>query len=149
MDEPHESFLADLTLVEPTDAVLLDGEGLGIIFNDDFCPREAAYWFQVPAENWPVGSLEIGGVTYEYAELLTLLSHSGRTDESLTLASELVATKLNLAQGSKPGSVLPVVEQADLFLVEWPPGSKPNGHAAKEARELANHLKEYNQQECL
>jgi hypothetical protein len=149
VDEPHESFLADLTLAEPTDAVLLDGEGLGIIFNDDFCPQGADFWFHSPdAETWPVAWLEIGGTSYGAVELLRLLGYTGRNDESHNLARELIATKFNLAKGSKPGTIQSTVDEADLFLVAWPPGSKPNGPAAKEARGLAVRLEEYNTPAC-
>jgi len=49
--------------------------------------------------------------------------------------------------GSDP-SILPTVEAADAFLVEYPPGSRPRGEAGDEAERLKDELDEYNNREC-
>ena len=94
------------------------------ILNDDFCPRSPGFWKNHP-EDWPVDYLVLGGVEYGAAELLELLEYNG-PDAASKLARQLVATKLNLAVGSDP-FIVPVVEEADLFLVDFPPGSNPRG----------------------
>lgn len=144
-DETHEDFFVDLTRVEPADAVLLDPQGMGVIFNDDFCPQEVGYWYDNP-DSWLVSWLLIGGVEYDAEPLLKLLGYAG-SDASHLLARELVATKLNINAGSKP-DIIPVVDEADEFLVKWPPGSQPTGGAKRRARELRNQLNAYNTQAC-
>ncbi len=59
------------------------------------------------------------------------------------MARQLGATKLNLAVGSDP-FILPTVKAADLFLVDFPPGSNPKGQdkqaalALKDVRAVTN-----------
>ncbi|MEN8165518.1 MAG: choice-of-anchor D domain-containing protein, partial [Acidobacteriota bacterium] len=144
-DEGHEDFFVDLGQVAPEDAVLLDPQGIGVVFNDDFCPQEPVYWYENP-DSWLVSWLLIGAEEYEAEPLLKLLGYRG-SDGSHLLARELVATKLNIRAGSKP-DILPVVDEADLFLVEWPPGSQPTGAAKIEARKLRQQLNDYNTQAC-
>ena len=55
----------------------------------------------------------------------------------------MVATKFNLAEGSKPW-ILPYVEAANAFLVDFPPGSDPHGADAAEAKALRKPLVRYN-----
>jgi hypothetical protein len=144
-DEPHESFALDLSLVEPTDALLLDGEGVCLIVNDDFCPREAGYWAVNPTV-WPVLRMELGGIEYGQATLLTLIAYWG-SDVSHQLARELIATQLNLEVGSDP-YVLPYVAAADAFLAVYPPGSRPQGDDRKLGRQVMETLRDYNRAAC-
>jgi hypothetical protein len=144
-DEPHESFALDLSLVEPTDALLLDGEGICLIVNDDFCPQESNYWAANPTI-WPVLRLELGGVEYTQATLLTLVAYWG-SDVSHQLARELIATKLNLEVGSDPYILLDV-EAADAYLEVYPPGSRPQGDDRRLGRQLTETLRDYNRTAC-
>ncbi|MCP4663219.1 MAG: hypothetical protein GY856_48120, partial [bacterium] len=123
------------------DPVLLDPLGVGTILNDDFCPRSHGYW-KNHTELWPVDWLELGGVEYGFEELLAFLKYKGK-DASSKLALQLVATKLNLVQGSDP-RILPVVEEADVFLELYPPGSDPRGEARQEANAIKDDLDDYN-----
>jgi hypothetical protein len=90
--------------------------------------------------------LEIGRVEYDKAELLALLNYAG-SDLSHLLAAELIATKLNLAMGSDPSIRLDVT-YADSFLTIYPPGSKPQGSAKRDARDLKLALYYYNAYPC-
>jgi hypothetical protein len=73
------------------------------------CPQAQGYWKNNP-DAWPVTSLELGGQTYSQAELLTILrtpiGTGGKADASLILADQLIAAKLNIANGADgtPGS---------------------------------------------
>jgi hypothetical protein len=145
LDEPHETFGLSLSLVQPTEALLLDDLGVCLIRNDDFCPRGAKYWLADPL-SWPTDWLTIGGVEYDQAGLLGLLQYQG-SDESHHLAKELVATKLNLLQGSEP-FIQPTVDEADAFLVRFPPGSRPNGKNKRVASRLTDSLADYNHMTC-
>jgi hypothetical protein len=145
VDENHEEFFVDLTSVWPAEAILLDPAASGVILNDDFCPQAPDFWLANP-DYWIVDWLVLGDFEYSKSELLSLLGYSG-SDGSHLLARELIATKLNLATGSKI-DVMPTVEDADAFLAIHPPGSKPNGAAKKEARDLTDTLIAYNTQPC-
>ncbi|MEE8385879.1 MAG: Calx-beta domain-containing protein, partial [Dehalococcoidia bacterium] len=145
VDEPHESFSLNLSLVEPTDALLLDAEAMCTIVNDDFCPRSPVFWMENPGL-WLTSSLVLGDVEYDQATLLLLLSYSG-SDVSHLLARELIATQLNLLSGSNP-SIVPTADQADLFLATYPPGSRPKGADKKEGRRLRDALEAYNTTPC-
>src|SRR5262249_9423354 len=65
------------------------------------CPLTQGYWKNHP-NAWPVTTLMLGGQTYSQAELLTILNTPVGGDASLSLADQLIATKLNIAAGSDP-----------------------------------------------
>src|SRR5262249_32672492 len=118
VDEPNETFFLNLALAAGSHVVLADPQGLGTIWNDDFCQLSPGYWKNHQSA-WPVGELQLGGVWYYKSQLLSFLSYAG-SDASMILAHHLVATKLNLERGSDPTwgatpSVLPTVNQADAF----------------------------------
>ncbi|HSL84209.1 MAG TPA: Calx-beta domain-containing protein, partial [Thermoanaerobaculia bacterium] len=148
VDEPHETFLVELSGATPAgEAVLADPVGVGTILNDDWCPRTRGFWKNhVPA--WPVDFLVLGGVEYDEAGVLALLG-AGGPDVSTRLASHLAATKLNLARGARDReTVLPTVEAADAFLELFPPGSDPRGADREEANRLKDALDRFNNGRC-
>jgi hypothetical protein len=145
-DEDHEYFDVNLTLdPDPGPAVTLFGAGVGVIYNDDFCAQAPSFW-QANPDEWPVDSLVLGGIEYNSATLLWLLSYDG-SDISHELARELVAARLNLAIGSDP-SIYETVDAADDFLTRFPPGSQPSGQEKKEGRTLTDTLIPYNDSGC-
>jgi uncharacterized repeat protein (TIGR01451 family) len=151
VDEPNESFFLNLALAPGSAAVLADPQGKGTIWNDDFCQRSPGYWKTHPSV-WAVEELQIGGVWYYKSQLQSFLSYSG-PDASSILTHHLVATKLNLERGSDPTwgatpSVLPTVDQADLFLAAHPPGSNPSGADRELALRLKDVLDVYNNAGC-
>jgi hypothetical protein len=83
------------------------------------CPRTVGYWKNHPSA-WPVTSLTLGCQTYTQAELLSILSTptgSGpKADASLILADQLIAAKLNIANGSDPAPVAATIADADNLL---------------------------------
>jgi hypothetical protein len=83
------------------------------------CPQPQGYW-KVNPNAWPVNSLTLGSQTYSETELLTLLNtriRSGRNaDASLILADQLIAAKLNVANGSDPAPVSDTITHADGLL---------------------------------
>jgi uncharacterized repeat protein (TIGR01451 family) len=149
LDEPDETFFLNLGLVSPPPFVALqDGSGTGTILNDDYCQKSPGYW-KNHQTLWPVTELQMGGLWYYQAQILSFLSYNG-SDASLILAHHLMATKLNLARGSDPAkgapapSILPAVSQSDLFLAAHPPGSNPGGTDRDLALSLKNVLDAYN-----
>jgi hypothetical protein len=79
------------------------------------CPLTQGYW-KNHADAWPVTSLTLGSETYTQAELLTLLRTPVRGDASLILAHQLIAAKLNIANGSDPAPVSATIADADSLL---------------------------------
>jgi hypothetical protein len=77
------------------------------------------FWKNNPSA-WPVSSLTLGGQTYTKTELLKILSTvvgtGTRADASLTLADQLIAAKLNIANGSDPAPVASTIADADALL---------------------------------
>jgi hypothetical protein len=143
--ELHEAFQVLLGDALPEGVVDLDPVGIGTILNDDFCPRSPGFW-KNHQEVWPVQALVLGGVEYDAAGMIALLSYNG-SDASNHLARQLVATELNLLVGSDP-AILPVVAQAHEFLAGRPPGSQPSGAHKEQAIALKDLLDQYNNSLC-
>ena len=111
------------------------------------CPRTPGYWKNHP-DAWPVDSLTIGGKVYTMAELMTLLKTPVRTDASLILAHQLIAAKLNLADGTDPASITGTLWDADALLADYagrlPLRVPASGSAGQEMVGLAYTLDLYN-----
>ena len=69
------------------------------------CTLTQGYWKNHP-DDWPVGSLTIGGDVYTEAELLVLLDTPPRGDASLILAHQLIAAMLNVEAGASAPAAL-------------------------------------------
>jgi hypothetical protein len=141
VDEPHEAFFLNLTLMNPARAALTDPQAQGNILEDDFCQRSPGYW-KTHRSAWPVADLQLGGVWYNDTQILSFLGYSG-SDAATRLAHHLSATKLNLARGSEP-SIVSMVEQADAFLDAHPPGSNPKEALLDQANTIKDALDAYN-----
>lgn len=92
------------------------------------CPRTQGYW-KNHEEAWPVTSLTLGSQVYSQAELLAILRTPPRGDASLILAHQLIAAKLNIANGSDPASIGVTILSADALLSGFV-GKLPYGVAA-------------------
>lgn len=111
------------------------------------CPLSQGFWKNRPS-SWPGTSLSLGSQTYTQAELLTILSTPTGGDASLTLADQLIATELNIANGSDPAPVSATVAEADSLLSTFsgklPYNVKPSSATGKEMLSLAATLEKYN-----
>jgi uncharacterized delta-60 repeat protein len=95
-----------------------NGDG-GCASNTGFkCPLSHGYWKNNPSL-WPVNSLALGGQTYSKSELLALLNASSNTDASLILARQLIAAKINVANGADPAPVSSTISHADSLLATF------------------------------
>lgn len=109
----------------------------------DFCycpgvePFTIGYWKNHP-EAWPVTSLTIGGETLDQNQLLLMLRNAKAKDATNMLAAQLIAAKLNVANGVPTDSISDTITQADQFLMDHPLGSNPRG----EDRDYALMLKD-------
>jgi hypothetical protein len=81
------------------------------------CPLSQGFW-KNHAESWPVvDGLEIGGWVYNNAELLEILNTPPKKGNSnLILGHQLIATLLNIANGSDASVISDEVDAAQLFL---------------------------------
>jgi hypothetical protein len=126
-------------------------------------------WWGAHPDAWPVDHLTVGDEDLDQQALLDLLCSGGREAVTLLaepewqvlldlrddcgggvvtrLAREVVATKFNLAVGSDPW-ILPDLEAADAFLVDFPLGSTPTGEDKRRAKELRKPLVRYNSDAC-
>lgn len=78
------------------------------------CPAGQGYWKNTAT--WPASELTLGSQTYTQVELLIILNTPVGGDASLNLAHQLIAAKLNAAQGSDAGLASALVMQADALL---------------------------------
>jgi len=117
------------------------------------CPLTQGFWQNHP-QAWPVSTLVLGTVSYTEAQLLNILATSPGgsrrgADASLILAYQLIAAKLNLANGSDPCSVTSVIAAADALIGSQPipivPKITPNTPVGAQMVVLASALDSYNE----
>lgn len=81
--------------------------------NDELpCIKTQGFWKNHP-EAWPVTSLTLGTVTYTQAQLLAIFGQPAGGNGLISLAHQLIATKLNIAAGANPGPIAATVAAAD------------------------------------
>lgn len=79
------------------------------------CIFTIGYWKNHPAA-WPVMSLTLGTVSYTQAQLLAILATPAAGNGLLILAHQLIATKLNIANGGDPAVIIATVTAADALI---------------------------------
>jgi hypothetical protein len=111
------------------------------------CPKTQGFWKNHP-EDWPVESLTLGNQNYTKPELLTILKTPSKGDASIILAKQLIAAKLNVANGVDSSSISATIAHADALLSSFagklPYGVDPSsvtGHAMTDDGET---LDDYN-----
>ena len=95
---------------------------------------------------WPVTSLKLGNVTYTDAQLLSILKKAPAGNGLISLAHQLIAAKLNVADGADPTAVTAAIAAADALigaLVVPPVGSGSLAPSATSA--LVDTLTKYNE----
>ena len=116
------------------------------------CPLTQGFWKNHP-KSWPVATLELGTVSYTEVQLLSILATSpgsrGGADASLILAHQLIAAKLNLANGSDPCPILSIIAAADALIdghaIPIVPQITPNSTVGAQMVALASALDTYNE----
>jgi len=121
------------------------GQTTRVCFNYSYGaePFTMGYWKNHP-EAWPVTSLEIGGITYTQEQLLWILENANAKDATCMLAAQLIAAKLNVANGASSPSISDTIDDADMFLMSHPLGSDPRGADRSYALELKDALDYFN-----
>jgi hypothetical protein len=116
------------------------------------CPLTQGFW-KNHAKTWPVSTLQLGTVAYTQGILLKILSGSpgpgDRADASLILADQLIAAKLNLANGSDPCPIVSIIAAADALIdshtIPIVPRITPSSPVGAQMVALASALNNYNE----
>jgi hypothetical protein len=109
------------------------------------CTYTQGYWKTHP-NAWPVSSLTLGTTSYTESQLLEILGQPAQGNGLVILAHQLIAAKLNIANGADPSDVQQAIIDADTMiggLVVPPIGSDylPSGQTSG----LTETLTEYNE----
>ncbi len=111
------------------------------------CVYGLGYWKNHP-DAWAVDSLILGHEIYTQAELLGLLSEPTRGDASLILTRQLIAVRLNVANGADSSTIAATIAAADTWLANYagmlPYDVSPSLPEGQQAVALANTLEQYN-----
>jgi hypothetical protein len=76
------------------------------------CTYTQGYW-RNHQDAWPVTSLALGTVTYQAAELMAILDDPAEGNGLVILVHQLIAAKLNIANGADPSAVQQAITDAD------------------------------------
>jgi len=79
------------------------------------CVLGQGYWKNHPAQ-WPVTQLQLGNVTYNQQQLLSILNQPVRGNGLISLAYQEIAAKLNIATGADPSCVQQTLASADALI---------------------------------
>jgi len=79
------------------------------------CTYTLGYW-KNHEQAWPVGSLMIGTVNYTAAQLLQILNEPAQGRKIVILAHQLIAAKLNVANGADASAVAATIANADALI---------------------------------
>jgi hypothetical protein len=79
------------------------------------CTLTQGFW-KNHAEDWAVTSLTLGTVTYTQAQLLAILNQPVKGNGLVSLAHQLIAAKLNVANGATCNKVAKLIKDADAII---------------------------------
>ena len=110
------------------------------------CIKRVRYWIRHP-DAWPVTGLEIAGQEYDQNELRKMMTKRRRRFLTFHLTRQLIAAKLNLANGTK-NEILPVVDKADALLADRQTNRRARGRNHRRTIRLTVALFMYNRGGC-
>ncbi len=109
------------------------------------CTYTQGYW-KNHTDVWPLQSLTLGAVSYNASQLLQILNRPAQGNGLVTLSHQLIAAKLNIANGADPTAVQQSVIDADTMvggLIVPPIGS---GYLSPgQTSQLTDALTQYNE----
>jgi len=79
------------------------------------CVLGHGYWKNHPAQ-WPVTQLQLGNVTYNQQQLLSILNEPVRGNGLISLAYQEIAAKLNIATGAGASCIQQTLTAADALI---------------------------------
>ena len=110
------------------------------------CPQPPGFW-KNNSDLWPVETLTLGGIEMDKGQLISIMRRPVRGNGSLLMARELIAAKLNVANGCDD-SINSVIEDADSFLIMHPLAENAWRNRVPASRDLRHALSAYNKAEC-
>ena len=126
------------------------GYGLAIVgeptaAGSNRCPLTQGNWKTHP-DAWPVTSLTLGTVVYNQSQLLSILNTPVKGDASIILAYQLIAAKLNIANGSDPSCIQQTIDDANALIGDLVVPPVGDGYLApRDVSALAETLDQYNE----
>jgi hypothetical protein len=109
------------------------------------CTYTQGYWRNHPTA-WPVTSLTLGTVTYQAAELMAILDNPAQNNGLVIMVHQLIAAKLNIANGADPSAIQQAVTDADNMIGALAAPPIGNGYLPPDqTSELTETLTEYNE----
>jgi hypothetical protein len=138
-------FIAVAGSIGPTRAVFSDSDSLHVRVQAGTwsCVHSHGFWKNHP-EAWPVMEILIGDVTYTQEQALAILKNPTKGDATYILAHQLIAAKLNIAEGAASGDIEPTIKEADAWFIAYPIGSDPSNPEREVGIALAETLDDYN-----
>lgn len=76
------------------------------------CTYTQGYW-KNHSSAWPVNSLMLGNVSYSKAQLLSILGQPAQGNGLTIVAHQLIAAKLNIANGASSATIAATIAQVD------------------------------------
>ena len=116
---------------------------------DNRCPLGSGFW-KIHPSVWPVNSLKLGNLTYTENQLLAILNTppgiGKMANASLILADQLIATKLDLLNGSTACPIASTIAAADALLgnLPFPLKMSPSSLEGQQMMAVAATLANYN-----
>ncbi len=109
------------------------------------CTYSQGYWRNHP-NAWPVTSLILGTVTYQAAELMAILDEPAQGNGLVILVHQLIAAKLNIANGADPSAVQQAITDADNMIGALVVSPIGNGYLEPgQTGDLTETLTQYNE----
>jgi N-acetylneuraminic acid mutarotase len=122
----------------PTPTPTPTGTPVGCVFTQ-------GYWKNHP-DQWPVTELQLGNVTYTQDQLLSILHQSVRGNGLVLLAHQLIAAKLNIANGADASCIEQTIADADALIGDLVVPPVGDGYLApSDVSALAETLDQYNE----
>ncbi len=116
--EEYSSATPTSITVNPLPQGGSSGNNFPYVSNANICGVTPGYW-KNHQSSWPVSSLVMGGQTYTTSQLMALLNQPKRGDSTLILAFQLIAAKLNEADGTRVSTAGTYITTADSLLAPY------------------------------
>ena len=109
------------------------------------CVRGQGYWKNHP-DQWPVTQLQLGNNVYDQEQLLSILHQPVRGNGLVLLAHQLIAAKLNIANGADGSCIEQTLADADALIADLLVPPVGTGYLRPaDVSPLADTLDDYNQ----
>jgi hypothetical protein len=93
-------------------------QGISAQDTQDSCPQGQGFW-KNHTDNWNVTDLTLGSQSYTQVELLAIMNMAPAGDASIIVARQLIAVKLNVANGADATAVSVTIVEADTLLAKF------------------------------